>query len=204
MSYIKDINRAQRNMAALKREVVNKKVFAGLAKFAKQIIWKRVKSGRGASGGKTTRLAALQPSTIDVRSGKGIIRTFKTSGGKQSVFIPGVDGRPNSTGKFFSPKRSNLTFSGQMLDSITFRVDGSFGFTLFIPDSKRTAYKNNDVFNKKDPPTNKDVAIFVQSGRSNPTQSDPRPFFELTKGETRIIIKLYNDIIKRIIRKRNL
>ncbi len=202
--FIKDINKAQRNLAELKREVVNKRVFHGLAKLARSIIWKRVKSGKGASGGKTQRLAPLQQSTIDVRSGKGIMRTFKTSGGRRTVFIPGVDGRPSSTGQFFSAKRSNLTFSGQMLDSITFRVKSPFGFTLFIPDSRRQPYKNNDVMNKKAPPSNRDVAIFVQSGRSSPTRSEPRPFFELTKGETRIIIKQYNDIIKNIIRRKGL
>lgn len=202
--YVMDIRRAQRNLALLEAEVKNRKVFKGLAKLARQVLWRRVKSGYGSEGGKRKRLAPLQPSTVAIRSGKGIMRTFKTSGGQRTVYIPGVDGRPASMGQHFKTKKSNLTFSGQMLDSITFSVNSPFGFNLFIPNSSRRAYKNDDVLNNSTTPTNRDVAIFVQSGRNHPTYSEPRPFFELTKGETRIIIKKYNDIIKSIIRRRNL
>lgn len=169
-----------------------------LGRIGRSIIYKRVKSGKGYKG----KLAALQPSTVEVRKGNGIMRTFKGKGGKRVAFIPGVDGRPAKTGEFFSPKRSNLTFSGQLLDSIDMTSLGNRGFTLFIPNTRRNPYKNDDVYNKTAPPTNQELAVFLQSGRTSPTYMQARPFFQLTKGEIRIIIREYNNIIKKIIRKR--
>ena len=198
------IDQANKRIEILRLELSKRRTFDSLARLARSIIYNRVKTGKGASGAKTTKLASLEPSTNAVRQGKGIMRTFNTKRGKKTVFIPGIDGRPESTGEFFSPGKSNLTFSGQMLDSITFKIRGTFGFTLYIPNSKRDPYKNNDVLNKQGPPTNREVAIYVQAGRDKPTKSKPRPFFELTKGETRIIMREYNQIIKRTIRRLNL
>ncbi len=195
--FISDAKRVERNLRLLNKEAFGPRVLKGLANKARSIIYKRVKAGRGASGGKQIKLAALKPSTIQVRKGKGIIRTFKG----RSVFIPGIDGRPDSVGDRFGAKKSNLTFSGQLLNSIDFNINGR-GFTLFIPNTQRKPYKNHDVLNKKPPPTNEELAVYLQAGRGNPTNMQARPFFELTKGEERIIIKLYNDILKRIIRKR--
>jgi len=198
--FVTDVNRSANKLDLLKDELLERNTFRRLAKRTREIIWRRVKRGLGSKGEKSYRLAPLEENTISIREGTGIMRTFKTGGGKRTVFIEGPDGRPPKTGKFFGETRSNLTFSGQMLDSIDFKING-LGFTLFIPDTKRTPYKNHSLFNKKSVPTNAEVAIFVQAGRTSPTKSIPRPFFELTKGEQRIIIKAYNDDFKRAIRR---
>lgn len=196
-----DINEITRKLKILERESTNRRVFNNLARLTRSVLFKRVKAGGGADNGRKTKLAKLEKSTIEVRKGEGIMRTFNK---KRTVFIPGIDGRPDSLGSFFSPNRSNLTFSGQLLDSIDFKVKKRQGFTLFIPNTQRQPYQNHDVLNKKAPPTNRQLAKWLQKGRNFPTRSKPRPFFELTKGETRIIIKRYNDIIKTLIRRNRL
>ena len=197
---IKDVQEANKKLRILRQKILNKKVMDLLAKKVRSIIWKRTKAGFGSANGKKFKLAPLQDSTVDIREGNGIMRTFKTAGGKKAVFIEGPDGRPDNEGKFFKSTRSNLTFSGQMLDSITWTSFG-FGFTVFIPKTSRKPYGSHDVLNRASIPNNQEVAIFVQKGRTSPTNSVPRPFFELTKGEVSIIIKFYNDIIKREIRR---
>lgn len=200
MTFKRDITRVKKSLDELEKQIAGRGVFTGLARLARSVIYKRVKTGGGAENGKKTRLARLRPSTIEIREGKGIMRTFNK---KDPVFIRGIDGRPESTGKWFNAGRSNLTFSGQLLESISFKA-GNFGFGLFIPNTQRTPYKNHYTLNRSAPPTNKQVAIWVQKGRNSPTKMKPRPFFELTKGEQRIIINEYKKIIRKIIRRNRL
>ena len=199
MAFEADIAKAQKKLAELQDEIVDKRVMTSLARLMRSIIYKRTKTGKGVSNGKSIKLAPLTDGTIAARSGEGSFRTITTSGGKRVIYIPGLDERPSPTGEFFSPGRSNLTYSGQMLDSMTFKVFRGLGFTLFIPDSKRQKRPGETTG-----VTNRDVAIFVQAGRTTPTNSFPRPFFELTNGEIRIILKRYNDIIKSFIRRKGL
>ena len=101
------------------------------------------------------------------------------------------DDRPRQTGEFFSPARSNLTFSGELLNSIEIDV-GRYGFSIYIPDTTRRRYNKFT----KTRATNKEVAIYVQDAGRN--------FFELTGPEVDIIIKTINDFIKSTIRKKGL
>lgn len=101
-------------------------------------------------------------------------------------------------GEFGTPTKSNLTFTGQMLDSITIGArDGVF--TLTIPPSPRTDGK-----------TNKQVAEFHSKQRrffnanGNLVTIPKRAFFALTEGELRILTRELESIIREIIQKEGL
>ena len=120
-------------------------------------IYKRVKAGGGAENGQRTRLAPLSAGYISAR--KGTVQ-FTTQEGKFVEFKI----KKTKLGNFGSAGRSNLTRTGQMLDSIDFKVTRN-GVTIFIPDSPR----------EDSALSNADVAKFVtKQGRS---------FFELTDSE---------------------
>ena len=123
-------------------------------------IYKRVKAGGGAEDGQKTRLKPLSSGYISAR--KGTVQ-FNTKEGKFVEFKI----KKTKLGNFGSAGRSNLTRTGQMLDSIDFKVTKN-GVTIFIPDSFRDDDDSKQL-------TNADVARFVtKQGRS---------FFELTDSE---------------------
>lgn len=65
------------------------------------------------------------------------------------------------TGDFFSPKRSNLTLTGQLLDSIDMRFIGRRLIEIFIPNTRRKPPVSISERPRKPKPqkTNKEVAI---------------------------------------------
>lgn len=77
------------------------------------------------------------------------------------------------------PGKSNLTFTGQMLKSMTYDV--AKGIRVYIPETTR---KDGDL-------TNAEVAFFA---------SLDRPFLALTDSELKNIIKLYERRIRQLIR----
>lgn len=129
---------------------------------ATSIIYKRVKAGGGAKNGQRTTLKSLSKSYVTAREGliEGLAR-FTTKEGK---FVEFKVKKSLKLGKFGSAGRSNLTRTGQMLDSIDFKLTRN-GITIFIPDDPR----EDSVL------SNAEVAEFVaEQGRS---------FFELTDSE---------------------
>jgi hypothetical protein len=83
------------------------------------------------------------------------------------------------TGEFGSPRRSNLTLTGQMLNAIKYSSDGK-GFKLYIDNNSR----------EKDNNTNAQIASYVRK---------KRPFFALTGGEQRILLKQFTDSLIRLL-----
>lgn len=69
----------------------------------------------------------------------------------------------NNTGPAFSPKRSNLTFTGQLLNAIFFRSNPSDGsIDIEVLNTKRTSYSNMDGKpSKSKQPTNKKLAEYI-------------------------------------------
>lgn len=126
------------------------------------MIYKRVKTGYGVNGTKKEKLKSLSDSYIQYRKGK--MYFFKKNG--ITIAVKGRSNRLKKTGEFFSPARSNLTMTGQMLKAIEFKVK----------DTSVTVYINNNV--RDDGKTNEQVAQLV---------SKDRPFLGITESESRIL-----------------
>lgn len=168
-----------------------------LARKAKEIIYRRVKSGYGVtkdSGDSEsidrTSLKALSKSYIDYRKGLVIFRTGPSGNvypinnkkiGRRKAF------KAPTLGEFGRPSKSNLTLTGQMLNAImTVASDGSF--ELYIASTSRRTPDG-----KLDKNTNKQVAEYVSK--------NGRPWFALTSGELRIITRELELIIQGHIRR---
>lgn len=157
----KDLPSLRKFLDRVEREVLTKQSNTELAKAAQDIIFKRVKSGFGVTNDLSDaairrKLKPLSPGYIEQRRKRGV------------------------TGKFGSPGISNLTNTGQMLDSMTFKANNQ-GFRLEIPGTRR-----------RDGETNKRVADFVRKDR---------PFFALTIPEVRILEKIVNDKVLKIFKR---
>lgn len=90
-----------------------------LAKLAKDRIYQTVKTGSSMSGGVKAKLKELSDGYKKYR------RKYQT------IY---------KTGDYFSPTRSNLTFTGQMLDALTYKIVASKGaFEIYVSATVRTA-----------------------------------------------------------------
>lgn len=160
--------------------LVGTKVYRPLAEFARDMLYRRVKSGYGvntddqpAASTSRQKLKPLSKSYRDFRSGKAYF--FRGPEGKIRR-VPGRSTRLDNIGAFFSPSRSNLTMTGEMLESLRFTVT-SDGFKLIIPNTRRSDGK-----------TNAEVARYVaQNGR---------PFMAFHSGELLILRRQLTDIIR--------
>jgi len=126
---------------------------------AKEQIYKRVKVfGKGLTndGKLTTRLKELSPAYIEQRK------------------------KNPPKGIYGTPKKSNLTNTGEMLEAIEGKTIKG-GFELSI---------NNNT--RKDGKTNKEVAKHVAE--------NGRPFFGLSESENRVIITQYKNVIRKLVR----
>jgi hypothetical protein len=136
-----------------KKELLNKQFLSELARNIQQIIKKRVKSGKGVSDDTTDpketkikKLAELSPKYINKR-------TINVS----------------ILGEFAKPARSNLTYTGQMLNAIIWKVS----------DRKIILTINDNIRKDKEMLTNSQVAQYA---------SKSRPFFNLADSEMRIVL----------------
>lgn len=157
-----------------------------LGRLAREIIYKRVKSGKGVtdltSEPQKNRLKPLSTSYIEVR--KGLAKYFVKDGSLRRV--------PNSEsfridrpklGPFGSPNRSNLTFTGQMLESLSYEATAR-GFRVFVPSSSR---RNESV-------TNAQVARWVQEQGRN--------FLALTPDELTILVREIEREVRKLTRRK--
>lgn len=146
-----------------------------------RIIFERTKRGQGVtndSGPSDTirnkRLKRLSPAYVSFR--RGTVR-FTTKAGERVQFRV----RKPSLGKFGSAGRSNLTLTGQMLDSIQSRVSRN-AIRVFIPNTPRS---DSEL-------SNAEIAKEV---------SKDRPFFAISKSEARILAQVYDDYVKGLVKK---
>lgn len=132
-----------------------------IKKYADQsvdIIYKRTKSGKGVTDDQSNAASIKSLKTLS----PGYKEQRKTRKGKK--------------GDFFSPNRSNLTLTGQMLDSIKSKVS----------DGKITVSLSGT---RDDGQTNKEVGEFVSE--------NGRPFLNLAVEEKQILLrKIETDLIK--------
>jgi hypothetical protein len=81
-----------------------------------------------------------------------------------------------------SPKRSNLTASGELLESIVYKLT-KLGIKLYIP---KTKHKGTDA-------TNEEIASYMQNGTNT---APKRPFFNVSAAEIKQIKRFVQNIIK--------
>jgi hypothetical protein len=149
---------------------------------ARQLIWRRVKSGGGVSAE-----GVPNPTSTNIAD-----VTSRYAQWRQRVI---------NRGKFFPRgQSSNLTLTGQMLDALDWRVTNN-GFQLFIKNTPRkpielTATKNikSKRLSIPTPLTNQDVAGHA---------GEKRPFLALTDREQRILITEMQDYIARELQRIN-
>lgn len=108
--------------------------------------------------------------------------------------------RLQNPGDFFSPGRSNLTLTGQMLNSMDFKVSGDT-IEVFIPDSSRSPA----VFQSK---RKRNGSTYRYESGNNKTNAEiarlvaqERPFMALSSDEIRIVEQELQDILDEITRK---
>jgi hypothetical protein len=147
-----------------------------LGKFTRDVVYKRVKSGKGVNSDKTpfliTKSVSLKPLSKSYRRYRqtGIVEfVAKKWYGRiyEKVNVKFHTGVP-ALGPFGRPGKSNLTFSGQMLQSMSWDVTKS-GFIVLIPETRRREGKL----------TNAQLARYLAK--------KGRPFMNLTSGESRIV-----------------
>ena len=160
MATFKSVSRVIRKV---KTELLTRSFNRKLGNEAKEIVFKRVKLGFGVDNEdsrnpRRVRFRKLTPNYIRQRRRRGV------------------------QGSFGGPRKSNLTDTGQLLDSMIVRANRD-GFTILIPDSRRRGGRN----------TNAEVAIFVSDSG--------RPFFALTGAEVNILKKSITDRIRRLTRR---
>lgn len=177
-------------LSALNKVTQDNDLKIDLAKFTKDMVWKRVKSGKGVDSDKRpfliTKAVRLKPLSKGYKRYRrtGIVE-FKAKKYYKSLYEV-VDvkinvGKP-ALGEFGAPDRSNLTLSGQLLDSMTFDIK-KLGFVVLIPATKR---RGESI-------TNSQLAKYLSRAG--------RPFMSLTAGESRILKSRMKIQIQKKLRK---
>lgn len=133
------------------REWAGRSTLEEVGQYASSRIYKTTKSGYTLAYGDTrSKLSQLSEGYKKYR------KNYSKAGGK--------------VGELFGPSRSNLTFTGQLLESISTRIlPNKKQVDIYIPDSKRTSPTR--ISERKITPkpelTNKEVAINVaENGRA--------------------------------------
>ena len=181
----------RKRLEALRTVVNDADLKRDLAKSTRDMVYKRVKAGRGVNSDRRSikatshkRLKPLSKPYVRFRRTGWVSFKAKQYFKKGGTFYEVKDvnfyvGIP-ALGEFGAPARSNLTLSGEMLKSMQFEIK-KFGFTILIPETKR---RGGSL-------TNAQLARYhSESGR---------PFMALTSGESRIIqSRMKSQVQKRI------
>lgn len=146
------------------KEAIDKSALVDVGRFARDIVVKRTRLGYGVDRdfAQKKRLARLSPNYVK----------------RRKMF----DGLSQNT----TPTRSNLTLTGQMLDSIESNVKR--GIIEIKPTGRRTDGKRNE-----------DIAIYnEQGGRNRPK----RIFMRISQLEFKQIVRFYRKTFGDLLRKR--
>jgi len=175
----KDFTKVTKALDSTVREIVSQAFLKVLAEKARQIIYRRTKSGKGVnpSSGSEQTLKALSPRYIEYRKGNFSFTTKKK--GKKVT----ANAKKPRLGEFGSPSKSNLTLTGEMLDSIQIKIQ-KYGFLLYFPNTKHKWSKRVTV---------RQLAQYVQE--------NGRPFFSLSQGEIRVLLKAVQDDVRKQLRR---
>lgn len=167
-------------------EVYDQKTLDEISTFVIERIRAFTRSGKSIAGPKPRRLKPLSESYKDVRRGATKWRTMPDG---RRVMFEGPDEKLKEVdSEFFSPEKSNLTFSGQMLRALkatTKKLKRVVSIEVSVDDTRRTG--------KYEKLTNAEVAEYVaQNGR---------PFLGLDdKGVERVRRVLLNSLRKSLVK----
>jgi hypothetical protein len=161
----------------LLKKALTTKNMSIIGKEAVNIIWKRTKDGKGltenSSGGNLKPLDKLSPSYKEFRKGK--VAFFTAPQGH--VYPSHKNITKPQLGIHGTPTKSNLTFSGEMLDSLEYKAT----------KDKATI----DVTGAR----NKKVAGYVVEGG--------RPWLGLAKKEIKLLTAKFREIMREIVSRFN-
>ncbi len=179
----KDIKRFGRDVEAELDRVFSTTLLMRLGKMARDIIYRRVKSGYGVSDDRSQspskkKLKPLSKSYMNYRSG---VADFKAKVGRKNKRVRFTTQKPE-LGAFGSPRKSNLTLTGQMLESIGFGVVGNI-VRVYVENTQRAGESI----------TNAELAKKVSD--------QGRPFFALTSDEQKILIREIEREIRSLSRR---
>jgi len=149
------------------KSISNRSFLTFLANFTKERIFNTVKQGYSMAGGEKHKLKPLSTGYKNYRK-------------KFQEIHP--------VGTFFSPNRSNLTLTGQMLEALTFKVSQAKGiFEVFVKDSPRDPTPPISLRAIKEPPrmSNAEVAKEVAD--------KGRPFLGLDSASMK---RIRNEVLK--------
>lgn len=157
-------------------EMASRAVLNLIALKAKDIIYKRVKSGFGVDPGslRKERLKPLSAGYVKFRAGN--FSYDKKSRGQSRTVNRGAP----RLGTFGSPTKSNLTLSGEMLESIAVKFTRG-GVTLYFPDTPHPVHKHVTI---------RELAQYVED--------QGRPFFYLTEDERRILVSDLSKMLRKL------
>ena len=171
-----EFNKKVKDIKALANDKRFKQSF-GL--FARKMMYARTKLGFGVSSGtaeaskvKRVKLSPLSDSYIKQRQGK---LNAKENSSDFKIQKPKL-------GKLGKPSKSNLTYTGEMLEALSFKITKT-GVELYIDNSSRT---DDSGLN------NNEVAEFA---------SETRPFMNFTNDEHKRVMQFINDEIDRRLQK---
>lgn len=151
------------------RELTSKQFKNKLGEEITSMIYKRTKSGKSLSAKEGGGTSPLKPLSVG----------YKKFRKKYKDYL---------LGEYASVNKSNLTFSGQMLDALKYKLQGD-KIVVYIDNTTR---KPTIPGRKEKIPTNSGVAEDV---------SKKRPFLGITEGETRIIGRTITDAAKALFKK---
>jgi hypothetical protein len=162
------VNRVRASVEKDLKESLNNKRTMEIGEFIIEKVRVRTRLGYGVSGNLQPRekLAPLAESTKRIR--KGLKKAGELS-------------------ELTTPNRSNLTMTGQMLDSLVVKVISAGKFVIDVTGIRKKLKKD-------DLPTNKAVAVKVTE--------EGRPFMFLTDKDYKALINFVRDGFKSVLKKR--
>lgn len=166
---IKNLSEFKKNIQKFISSLITKQDIALILETARDIIYNRTKAGYGVKSdtlksGVSTEKPLDKLSSRYIKYRKNGMVEFTTLDGKFVRFKV----KTPKLGRFGSPAKSNLTLSGEMLESISYRIFSNTSGELYIPDTIRSDGK-----------TNKEIAEYVSM--------NGRPFFNLSDKDFRIL-----------------
>lgn len=164
-----DVQRLIKKLEMLGVKVQDKAMHKLVGDQAVKMVYKRVKSGRGV-----TSLASKSPGLKGLTGlSKGYIKQRRRTG------VPGKDG---------SPSKSNLTYTGQMLEALSFEVS-KYGFEILVKDTIRRAKGGVRAGVGM---SNSKVAKYTQ---------EQRPWLSFSKSEQKDLSEMYRGEFRKAIKK---
>jgi len=167
VGFREDINKFTNALGIVVKESASQRAMREYGKRAIRLISKRTRNGFGVkkSGAKSTRLAKLRPSTIASRKSSPLLNRGLTSPGK-----------------------SNLTFTGRLIDSLLVK-EVQNGKVVIGADRNR----------RKGGITNEELASLMEKGSSN---RKARPFLNLSSNEIKTLSREFELSFSNALKRR--